>query len=115
MRKLAVSAVVCSVLLFSLNALRASGPLGVYGIVDKAVFEPNEAAPQRIQVWGVFSVAPYSASGSPIIAAPKRGYLYYKPPPAPVRRWRSGVAGVPPPTSACGRPQRLPACRRTTY
>jgi hypothetical protein len=52
--------------------------------VDKVVFEPSEAAPQRIQVWGVFSVAPYSASGSPVIAAPKRGYLYYKlPAPGP--------------------------------
>jgi hypothetical protein len=84
MRKLIASAGASVVLLFGFRALHASGPLGVYGIVDKVVFEPSEAAPQRIQVWGVFIVAPYSASGSPIIAAPKRGYLYYKlPAPGP--------------------------------
>jgi hypothetical protein len=85
MRKLIAAAVASVFVLFGLNALHASGPLGIYGIVDKVVFEPSEAAPQRLQVWGVFSVAPYSASGTPMIAAPKRGYLYYKlPAPGPL-------------------------------
>ena len=87
MRKLAVSAVVWSVLFFGVHGLRASGPLGVYAIVDKVVFEPNETAPQRIQVWGVFSVAPYSADGTsnPSYSPVARGYLYYTLPAGPAQ------------------------------
>jgi hypothetical protein len=29
----------------------------VYAIVEKVVLEPNENSPERIQIWGVFSVA----------------------------------------------------------
>ena len=35
----------------------ASGPVGVYAVVDKVVFEPNETGQNRIQIWGVFSVS----------------------------------------------------------
>jgi len=34
--------------------LFASGRIGFYGIVEKVVFEPNETAPERIQIWGAF-------------------------------------------------------------
>ena len=37
--------------------LLASGPAGCYAIVDRIVIEPNESAPKRIQVWGMFSLA----------------------------------------------------------
>ena len=37
--------------------LVASGPIGVYGIVEKVVFEPSASAPERIQVWGAFAYA----------------------------------------------------------
>jgi len=29
--------------------LVASGPAGIYGVVSKVVFEPNDAAPERIK------------------------------------------------------------------
>ena len=60
----------------SVVTLWASGPMAVYAIVDKVVFEPNETAPQRIQIWGAFSLEtePYGANYS----AAQKGYLYYK-------------------------------------
>ena len=33
---------------------RASGPIAAYAIVENVILEPNETAPERIQVWGVF-------------------------------------------------------------
>ena len=35
----------------------ASGPVGIYGIVQRVVFEPSERAPERLQVWGAFAYA----------------------------------------------------------
>ena len=57
--------------------LNASGPLGVYGIVDKVVLEPNETSPERIQVWGTFALV-NSGSNALAVSQAKRGYLYLK-------------------------------------
>jgi len=77
MRKLAVSAVLCSVLFLGIQGLRASGPLGVYAIVDKVVFEPNEASPQQVQIWGVFMHTIETTYTNPALSPAERGYLYY--------------------------------------
>jgi hypothetical protein len=63
--------------LLSLGGLRAlaSDPVGIYALVDKVVFEPNEANPERIQVWGAFAIA--EGNGYTYRNA-ERGYLYYK-------------------------------------
>ena len=54
----------------------ASGPLGVYGIVEKVVFEPNEQTPERVQVWGAFA---YVEGRSPSdVSTVTRGYLYFR-------------------------------------
>lgn len=80
----------------------ASGPVGVYGIVERVVFEPSEASPERVQVWGVFvyvngcgsnsqwaAAAPIECGVTSAMAAANqligtspvaRGYLYFKPP-----------------------------------
>jgi len=53
----------------------ASDPVGIYALVDKIVFEPNETNPERVQVWGAFAVAEgygYTYKNA------ERGYLYYK-------------------------------------
>jgi hypothetical protein len=63
-------------ILFAAVNLRASGPVGIYGIVERVVFEPNERAPERIQVWGAFAYAD-GAVGGMTISSPKRGYLYF--------------------------------------
>lgn len=53
----------------------ASDPIGIYALVDRVVFEPNETSPERIQVWGAFAIA--EGSGS-VYKNAERGYLYYK-------------------------------------
>jgi hypothetical protein len=56
---------------------RASDPIGIYALIDKVVLEPNDTAPERIQIWGTFSLAkPGGAQDQ--YEAPQRGYLYYK-------------------------------------
>jgi hypothetical protein len=53
--------------------VRAGGPPPVYIVIDKVVFEPDEEAPTRIQIWGAFALLREgNAYGSPV-----RGYLYY--------------------------------------
>lgn len=58
--------------------LTASGPLGIYGIVEKVVFEPNEAAPERIQVWGAFAYVDGAGGQGMTVSAAKRGYMYFR-------------------------------------
>src|SRR6266571_4495310 len=63
--------------LFGFGAGRAlaSDPVGIYALVDKVVFEPNETNPERIQIWGAFAIAEgygYTYKNA------ERGYLYYK-------------------------------------
>lgn len=57
-------------------SLNASGPLGIYGIVEKVVFEPDEKAPERIQVWGAFAYVDLRSEPDRAVSAPQRGYLY---------------------------------------
>jgi hypothetical protein len=58
----------------------ASGPVGIYGVIERVVFEPDEARPERVQVWGAFVYADGddSTNTSPVA----RGYLYFSLPPA---------------------------------
>ena len=63
---------------------RASGPIGVYTLVDKVTFEPNAEHPQRIRISGVFILSSVpDGCGSPSnpcstsYGSPQRGYLYY--------------------------------------
>ena len=63
--------------LFGVGAGRAlaSDPVGIYALVDKVVFEPNETNPERIQIRGAFAIAEgygYTYKNA------ERGYLYYK-------------------------------------
>src|SRR5262245_60488963 len=56
-------------------SLRASDRIGVYAVVEKVVFEPSEAKPERIQIWGAFSQAVTTNPND--YNDPQRGYLYY--------------------------------------
>jgi len=65
------------VLWAGLPRLHASGPLGVFAIVERVAFEPNDSAPERVRVWGAFAFtdgAPQNARG---VSAAKRGYMYF--------------------------------------
>jgi hypothetical protein len=70
-------------LLFAAAHVSASGPLGIYGIVEKVVFEPNEASPERIQLWGAFAYFDGATDTRTTISPVGRGYLYFRLPVAP--------------------------------
>lgn len=57
---------------------QASDRVGVYALIDKVVLEPNAEAPERIQIWGVFSVAITNDLNYYHPAA--RGYMYFSAP-----------------------------------
>ena len=63
--------------LFGGVRLLASGPLGIYGIVEKLVFEPNDTAPERVQVWGAFAYVDVGAGRDQAVSPARRGYLYF--------------------------------------
>jgi hypothetical protein len=52
-----------------------SDPTGVYAVIDRVVFEPDQENPERVQVWGVFSVAVPTSFNA--FTPAKRGYMYY--------------------------------------
>jgi hypothetical protein len=67
--------VACSALPLTTFKTEASDWTGIYARVDKVVFEPNAAAPERIQIWGAFAVANKDNRDTYEPAA--KGYLYY--------------------------------------
>ena len=54
----------------------ASDPTGVFAAIDKVVLEPNDTAPERIQIWGAFSLAQGKFGDQ--YESPKTGYMYFK-------------------------------------
>jgi hypothetical protein len=52
----------------------ASGPIGVYALVEKVAFEPSADKPDHIRITGVFITA--EEGSSDVYSAPQRGYLY---------------------------------------
>src|SRR4029434_2120816 len=58
------------------TSARASDPIGVFAKIDKVVLEPNDTAPERIQLWGSFCLADDKDRDSYL--APQKGYLFYK-------------------------------------
>jgi hypothetical protein len=71
------SALLCAAALAALvvPTARASDPNGIYAFIDRVVFEPSEAAPERIQVWGGFAVA--KADDRDNYQAAERGFMYF--------------------------------------
>ena len=68
---------VASLLLLATTNLLASGPVGIYGIIQKVVFQPKENAPERIQIWGAFEFVENGLSRPGATSMPKSGYLYF--------------------------------------
>src|SRR5881397_513962 len=75
--KTATAILVLLILVLAAVDLMASGPVGIYGIVEKVIFEPNQNSPERIQVWGAFAFVDGGVNGSGRISQPQRGYLYF--------------------------------------
>lgn len=57
---------------------RASGPIAVYGVIDKVVLGPSAKAPVNAQVWGTFMVA--KANTGRAFRGPVYGFFYYAAP-----------------------------------
>ena len=81
--------------------LIASGPVGIYAILDKVIFEPNDNAPERIQLWGAFKYVEGGLQRPGNTSLTQRGYLYFKLPsgsqqPAAKSEWRDlkAIAGT---------------------
>ena len=71
--------VIAALIAATFTTLNASGALGIYGIVEKVVFEPNEQTPERVQVWGAFAyVENRIVSESLTVSKPVRGYMYFR-------------------------------------
>jgi hypothetical protein len=73
--RIAAGIILTAVLTAGAISVSASDPIGVYAVVQKVVLEPSDTQPQRIQVWGAFSVA--DSSNPNDYQAPQVGYVYY--------------------------------------
>jgi len=78
MRSRVIRILSLALVLSTLTAINvsASGPAGVFAVIDKVIFEPNEQAPERIQLWGAFAFVAGGIQGS-FTAPPQSGYLYF--------------------------------------
>jgi len=63
-----------------------SDRVGIYALIEKAVLEPNDSAPERIQLWGAFATA--SAADRNTYESPQHGYFYYSLTPGKVEACR---------------------------
>jgi hypothetical protein len=64
------------IILIARVSLAKRGNIGIYAIVDRIVFEPNDNSPERLQIWGVFVVPVRMSSGE--YQAAQRGVLYFR-------------------------------------
>jgi hypothetical protein len=58
--------------------VRASGPASTYAVLERVTFEPNETAPERIQIWGAFSFVQGTARAPFLTSEPQRGSMYFR-------------------------------------
>ena len=68
--------ILCAMVVLGSVSPRASFGPGIYAILERVVFEPNDTAPERIQLWGAF-IVPNSKAPFQYLPA-QRGYLYFK-------------------------------------
>jgi hypothetical protein len=65
------------ILSIATSTLLASGPVGIYAVVSKVVFEPNDKAAERLQIWGAFTLVDGGTGSGGKTLKPQRGYLYF--------------------------------------
>ena len=65
-------------LLLGVVGLSASGPIGIFGLIEKVVFEPNEPRAERVQLWGAFAYVDGGPSRASGVSAARKGYLYFR-------------------------------------
>jgi hypothetical protein len=77
MKKAVATLLTFLILLLATTALLGSGQVGIYAVVSKVVFEPNDKSPERIQIWGAFTLADGGNGSGGRTLTPRRGYLYF--------------------------------------
>jgi hypothetical protein len=75
--KSALAVLIYATFMFTASESRASDVHGIYVLAQSVVFEPNETAPERIQIWGAFSFATGGGAEGAVY-----GYMYYRMTPA---------------------------------
>jgi hypothetical protein len=65
-----------AVLLAVGGAVRASDPVGVYAIIDRAEVTPSTGPAERLQLWGVFALAT-EGKGNSTYSPPLRGTMSF--------------------------------------
>lgn len=74
-----LSRTACAILLlflFAVCGISKGGTFDIYALIEKVVLEPNDAAPERMQIWGAFAFAP-PGNWKPQ-NEPRRGYFYFR-------------------------------------
>ena len=74
--KLSTLFVLIALIALAVAPLRASDPVGCYGIVERVVLEPNDTEPTAVQIWGAFALATAPFTGNTYNPV-QTGYLYY--------------------------------------
>jgi hypothetical protein len=82
--------IVAAAVLVAVLPVRASDPVGIYCVVERVVFEPNNAGPATVQIWGAFSfnipreqqgpttAGTFGSAPSGDLYGPvQRGYMYF--------------------------------------
>jgi hypothetical protein len=68
---------------------RASDPVGLYALIEKVKFEPSDEKPERILIWGTFSVA--DGERGEKYKSPEKGFIYFslpeKKPEVALKEW----------------------------
>src|SRR2546428_437433 len=86
MNPLRIASASFMLLLIAINATSKSGTADIYALIEKVVLEPNDVAPERVQIWGAFAFdRPGNWTPPDFTRAqgyppnqPGRGYLYFK-------------------------------------
>jgi hypothetical protein len=69
-------------LMLTTTTATASGPIGIYGVIERVVFEPNDTTPERVQIFGAFALVDGGLQNPGAATDVQRGYLYVRLPDA---------------------------------
>jgi hypothetical protein len=69
-------------LMLASTVATASGPIGIYGVIERVVFEPNDTSPERVQIFGAFALVDGGLQKPGTATDVQRGYLYVRLPDA---------------------------------
>jgi hypothetical protein len=75
MKRMIGLGVLCAAMAAGVQIVVASDRVAVYALIDRVVLEPGPDNPERIQIWGVFSVA--KPEDRDLYQPAERGYLYF--------------------------------------